>query len=123
MNCYNHPDRLAVGICKNCQKGLCRECAVDVGNGLACKDACEDEVRAINETLQRGKSAYQKTGKAYKRTAIIFGLVGGLFLLFGIVFIAFGGDTGTAFFVIPFGLIFCIAALFSLNTGKQITRK
>ncbi|MDR2724463.1 MAG: hypothetical protein LBC90_00020 [Candidatus Adiutrix sp.] len=27
MNCYNHPERDAVAQCRECSKGLCRECA------------------------------------------------------------------------------------------------
>ncbi len=37
MNCFNHPDTPAIGICKFCQKGLCKECAYDLSHGLACK--------------------------------------------------------------------------------------
>jgi hypothetical protein len=37
MNCFNHPDIPAVGICKYCQKGLCKDCAIDSGYGIACK--------------------------------------------------------------------------------------
>ncbi|MBP7275989.1 MAG: hypothetical protein KBA51_07280, partial [Kiritimatiellae bacterium] len=35
MKCFNHEDRDAVGTCKSCGKGVCRECAVDMGKGLA----------------------------------------------------------------------------------------
>ncbi|MBU4189689.1 MAG: hypothetical protein KJ886_01655 [Candidatus Thermoplasmatota archaeon] len=31
MKCFYNPTRDAVGVCKNCGKGLCAECAVDVG--------------------------------------------------------------------------------------------
>ena len=27
MNCFNHPDLISVGVCQDCQKGLCNECA------------------------------------------------------------------------------------------------
>lgn len=37
MNCFNHPDIPAVGICKYCQRGLCKDCAIDSGCGIACK--------------------------------------------------------------------------------------
>jgi len=36
MNCFYHPQVSAVGICKYCQKGLCTECAVDLGHGMGC---------------------------------------------------------------------------------------
>jgi len=47
MNCFNHPDVPAVGICKACQKGLCMECAVDLGHGIACKSH-QEEVEMLN---------------------------------------------------------------------------
>lgn len=34
MKCFYHSQADARGICKNCSKGLCEECAVDVGNAL-----------------------------------------------------------------------------------------
>ena len=49
MNCFNHPGVPAVGICKACQKGLCMECAVDLGHGIACKNHRE-EVERLNAT-------------------------------------------------------------------------
>jgi hypothetical protein len=47
MNCFNHPDVPAVGICKACQKGLCMECVVDLGHGIACKNHRE-KVEILN---------------------------------------------------------------------------
>ena len=58
MNCFNHASSAAVGICKACQKGLCAECAVDVGMGLACKESCETHVTEFNEMNQRSLKIY-----------------------------------------------------------------
>jgi hypothetical protein len=54
MHCYYHQDKEAVGSCKSCYKGLCSECAVDVGAGLACRGQCEERVRACNALVDRG---------------------------------------------------------------------
>jgi hypothetical protein len=35
MKCYYHHEVDAVGLCKSCSKGICPECAFDVGGGLA----------------------------------------------------------------------------------------
>ena len=48
MNCFNHPDVPAVGMCKYCQKGLCKTCAFDSGHGIACKNH-RDEVEVLNQ--------------------------------------------------------------------------
>lgn len=81
MNCFYHPQTVAVAVCKNCSKGLCSDCAVDVGNGMACKNKCEPEVRAMNEIITRSKTAYQKTGN-------FAAAVGGLFIICGLLAVA-----------------------------------
>ncbi len=58
MNCFRHSSDSAVGTCKNCQKGLCPSCAIDVGDGLACRESCETAVREVNEMNERGKKIY-----------------------------------------------------------------
>ena len=58
MKCFYHNDKDAVGICKSCNKGLCPDCAVDTGNGLACKETCESKVKAINELIEKNIAAY-----------------------------------------------------------------
>ena len=56
MNCFNHPDNAAIGICKSCCKALCRHCAVEVENGLACRETpCEDRVKLINRIIDNNK--------------------------------------------------------------------
>ena len=51
MKCFYHQDRDAVGICKSCERGVCAECAVDLGKGLACAGKCEDDVTALIQYL------------------------------------------------------------------------
>ena len=53
MRCFYHQDKDAVGICKFCGKGVCTECAVDLGKGLACRSRCEDSARAIIALVDR----------------------------------------------------------------------
>ena len=53
MRCFYHEDREAIGTCKSCGKGLCRECAVDLTKGLACRDRCEPDARALIELVER----------------------------------------------------------------------
>ena len=90
MKCYYHNESDAVGFCKACTKGLCTECAVDVGYGLACKDTCEDQVRAVNANIERGKKGYKLTAGAMAILGIVLLLMGSFrsyadFIFFGIV--------------------------------------
>jgi len=47
MRCFYHQDKEAVGLCKSCAKGVCAECAVDLGNALACRNRCEERAQSI----------------------------------------------------------------------------
>jgi hypothetical protein len=58
MHCYRHDPIPAVGICKACFKALCSECAVDVGNGLACRGECEQKVDELNQMWDRSAKIY-----------------------------------------------------------------
>lgn len=58
MNCYQHHDQAAVGICKICNKAVCPTCATDTGRGLACCDVCAKEVEAQNMVIDKSKQIY-----------------------------------------------------------------
>lgn len=115
MRCYYHPDKEAVGICKNCHKGLCPDCAADVENGIACRDRCENRVRALNEALEKGKRAYGRTRTLYSRIALICLLMGVLILLVGLALLS---EVGVI--LIPTGLIFVLASYFYYSVGRRI---
>jgi ATP-dependent protease ClpP protease subunit len=72
MNCFNHPDKTAIGICKHCNKGLCNDCAVDLYNGLGCKGHCEIEVKEINEFIEFNKSRYKQIKKHGSINRVLF---------------------------------------------------
>lgn len=121
MRCFNHDAADAVAICKNCGKALCRACAVDVGNGIACPDGCEQEVRSLNELLQRNKTSSQKTGYAYQRNAVVL-----LLIALGFVYLAFDAfrDNRQPIFVMTTGsaIIFFLAAFFNYSTSRKFLK-
>lgn len=81
MKCYLHKNKDAVGTCKACSKGVCEDCCLDVGNGLACKDTCGDEVKAMNELIARSKQLYAigTQGKVFSSGVIMYFLFAALF--------------------------------------------
>jgi hypothetical protein len=119
MNCFYHVDINAVAICKSCNKGLCLQCAAEIENGIACRNRCEGQVQAINELMQRGKTAYQKTSGSYAQYAIFLALVGLLFIGYGV----WDRKRGAAIYFVPFGLIMWLAAIFSYTTSLRFKRK
>jgi hypothetical protein len=90
MSCFYHHDRSSVGGCKSCGKALCPECAVDLGKGLACRNYCEDDVRALIALIDRNVKLSPQTtrllesGRKIGSSAAIFNLI------IGVIFIAWG---------------------------------
>ncbi len=116
MHCFYHRDLVAVAACKSCGRGLCADCASDVGNGLACRDRCEEQVREVNRIIERNKTAYEKTKGAYARTALFYALVGALFLAAGLV-----DWRGFGWVLVPASVIFFFSAWVHFSTGRKYT--
>jgi hypothetical protein len=112
MKCFNHRNVDAIAICKNCNKGLCPACGVDVGNGIACKGGCELEVEMMNKVFQQSKRAFQNASKTYSQYALWMLLVAvGMFIL-------------ALFLPIPeylvfMGFLFLIGAAFNYFASKR----
>lgn len=109
MKCFYHNNKDAVGICKSCQKGLCTDCAVDLGKGLACKNYCEEEVKGLIHISQENIQSSSDTSKILRSTKAVGPITSKLFIAVGIIFIIFSILPGIP--VIPF---FSIGALFIL---------
>ncbi len=114
MNCFNH-DKEAVGFCKHCYKALCRDCLVDLGDGLACKEH-ENEVKELNKLVSKNIKIHSNMPKNTSFTNLFY-------LFLGIVFIWFGYSTsdkilnlafimGIGFIVFSINLFFRTKVLF-----------
>src|SRR6185295_18389618 len=95
MNCFEHPQKPAVGTCTNCGRGLCKECTTVVEGVLSCRGSCQTETTRKRQLMAKQERAaddrtvvYGTAGKMYQQAfaaAALFGLlfvVGGAFLLF-----------------------------------------
>jgi hypothetical protein len=76
MRCYIHSTSEAVGICRACGKGLCTDCAVDLGFGLSCRGEHEQRV-AANDALISKSAQLQDTAGRAKYAAPVFFLFSG----------------------------------------------
>src|SRR5262245_36948140 len=86
MRCFNHNDRESVGTCKSCSKGLCAECAVDLGHGLACRGEHARRVEEFELMVSRA-SRVQETARGAKYVVPAFlGFMGLTFTGYGIFF-------------------------------------
>lgn len=93
MKCFYHDDRDAIGICKSCGRGLCRECCFEFRKGLACRGRCEDDAAAVASLIEQSVEwqpwnvavlrSQRRVSKRYGPIAIILGIIMGLVALLG----------------------------------------
>jgi hypothetical protein len=117
MKCYKHHEIDALGMCKNCNKGLCNECVVDVGSGIACRNSCEQAVKDVNEIISRGKGMCNSTSGSLYRTAVMSGLLGLFFIFYPLFFKPFL----TSFFL-PVGVIFLLSMTLIIYSGRKFKK-
>ena len=110
MKCFVHNEIDAIGICKRCNKGLCSECAVDLGKGLACKGPCENDVQKLIEAETISMGVYQKIDQRNFGISILFCALGAMFLFMGIY--------SEGYFTKILGVPFLIYGIFSFAKGK-----
>lgn len=116
MNCFYHRDVVALGVCRNCQRGICTECIAEVvPNGIACAGRCE--------------AAAAKAGRMWAKSESLNRMWGYVCLIFGLGFAAGGFyswwlDRYVGFlvvFLVGIGLIYVgvgIAILIRLRTSR-----
>ena len=112
MQCFNHPERPALGVCVHCQRGLCAECLAIVEDRVACRDHHEEQVLAANQVLRRSIVQAKRMGSGYVRNAIFYGLAGALFTGFGAMQYRFLGLQAVFFMLIGLFLLYAGGANF-----------
>lgn len=115
MKCFYHQTSFAIGSCKNCGKGLCKKCAVDLSDGLACRHRCEEKVKDVIAMIERGKNTHTKASKIYRDQAIWLVVMGvilvgvGYYLRLMVMDLMAGG--------------FFIGAFFAFLASKRFNKK
>ena len=110
MVCYYHPEKPAVGLCKYCQRGLCKECGANAGDSLACKGLHEEQVRALEALMQKNILQSKRVGSDYLRNTIFYGSVGVLFTAFGIAQLQWLGWQAVVYLMIGLALLWAAVA-------------
>lgn len=119
MRCFNHPDSEAVAICKHCGRGICRDCVIDTGCGLACSPACEEEVKSVHVMISRSKKMYPIAAKNQSRTAIWLVLTAALFIALGLLI---RDDFRFTAFFIGMGVVMLLGSAFAFLNSRKIAR-
>jgi hypothetical protein len=122
MKCFYHDDSEAVGTCKSCGKGLCRECAVDLAKGLACKNRCEKDAQAVIDLIARNiqmtpfSARLLESGTSARSGTVV------LFFFLGVVFVIGGYlRSQTVDFIVVVGLAFLGYGAFSLYEARKLS--
>jgi hypothetical protein len=113
MKCFYHTTTNAIAICKNCGRGLCVDCAAEVENGIACKNRCESDVKAMIKVFQQSKKAFENYRNAYAVSAAWVGLVGIGFIISSFILTRLTG------FLIFMGLLFLLGAVIYYFVGRR----
>ncbi len=118
MNCFYHSNEPAVGICKACSKGLCTDCAADLGHGIACKNKHEQRAEDIELVISRNANAF-KVGNKSSLIVPVFNFLGGL-LFSGVSLLAWPTIN---WFLLLFGLGFLAYAITLLYHRRAVWGK
>ena len=122
MNCFNHSSEPAVGLCKSCFKALCRDCAVEVENGLACKKAnCQARVKLINRILDNNKRVLSAGNVQNRIGGWVSIAIGAIFLAAACLCFAFVNAIIGMFSVLA-GVVFLVSGLYRLRPGANFPK-
>jgi hypothetical protein len=84
MKCFVHAQADAVATCRNCHRGLCRECAVAEPGFIACRGACTEQARRMESLVaNRLRSHHASHGNGWLAPAF-FTTIAVILLYFGV---------------------------------------
>lgn len=101
MKCYNHHDTDAVGVCKNCGKGICTDCLTDTGNGVACTNSCAEKMRT-----QR------------KKAIVVSAVAGSIIIVVGVMY-GYRGYVRQDWVIILFSVFIIVMGILSIARGSK----
>ena len=116
MRCYNHADHEASGICRACGKGLCNECAVDLGYGLSCRGEHEQRIAASEALVARATRVQDSAAWAKYLAPTFFGFCGMVMAYYGLTLPEMNG------FLLLLGLAFLVFGAFLLVANRKAYR-
>jgi hypothetical protein len=121
MECAEHTGRVAIGICRACMRGVCRERAAPQRLGLACRGRCEADVGALAATLEQSiKTAALSAGMLQQTPRLWIGL-GVVSLAVGVLVIVFGATLPSFRSVALLGLPFLAIGALVLLAARRMS--
>ena len=83
MKCFVHSGQEAVGTCRTCHRGLCRDCAVAEPGFIACHGACAEQARRLEALVANNVQSYRTARGNWWLMPAFFALFAAIFLYFG----------------------------------------
>jgi hypothetical protein len=125
MNCFEHPQKPAVGVCINCGRGLCKDCTTVVEGQLSCRGACQTETIRKRQLLAKSERSFDEravvygtSAKMYQQSFASAAFFGLLMVIIGAVFL-YDEDVIPGAFLIGIGIILGIRAAGLARAGKK----
>ena len=91
--------------------------------GCSCCGRCEADVATLNDLVERGRTAYQKTSATFFRSGIFVTMLGTIFGLVGWMGIRGGSRAPWSYFLLLMGLIFAGWGISHFVSARKMSQK
>lgn len=125
MNCFNHEGKIVTAVCKVCGRAICKDCSLESGIGMVCKDKCEAKAQKLHKiqvmsekSIESYESVIDVSNKRRSVASAFSIILGILFIAFGYIFSNDWNDPFAVLLIIM-GIIVAISGIWSL--GKKYT--
>ncbi|TVZ37661.1 hypothetical protein P886_2003 [Alteromonadaceae bacterium 2753L.S.0a.02] len=72
MECFSHTSNPAVGACRNCGKGVCRECVQMDSGYLSCSKECTESLNRIFSPIANPQESMNRVHASTAATWFVF---------------------------------------------------
>ena len=129
MQCFEHYDRAAVGLCRHCGRALCRDCATVAVGCLSCRGDCEAKVIREQELIHQTELAMKDRSQVFAiasgtyHRAFAGSTIAGLVLMAGAAMLCAGGAPPVAWaFLGGFGMVCLITGMGHARASRAYRR-
>jgi len=120
MECFTHRGAPAVGTCRACLRGVCRECAAELRLGLACRGRCEGDVRALAAALEQSMRTSQLSSGMLQQTPRLWLGLALVSLAVGVFVVIFGMSLPSYRAIAALGLPFLAIGVLVLGVVRRL---
>ncbi len=118
MRCFFHRDAEAIGVCQSCHRGLCTDCYAEVGQLLACRNRCEEDVARWELIAHTTAANYAAARKIYFWSAVFLVLTGLPFVISALFVIP--RDRNYGLFGLFIGVLFLLFSVILFRSARDI---